>query len=109
MAHFFNVLPGLAGPREHAALDSMLAEPCETCSGYGSSCECSPWPVAYVERIIDTSAYLDGWTMVAQLEGEEDSISMLWHMLANDGVKSDFDRGVRDGIDAAYGSLASAS
>lgn len=71
------------------------------------------WPdvPAYVTlgMPVDTAEYLDGWSLVAQLEQDEDQISMLILMLEANGVTSDFDLGVRDAIDVAFGTETAAS
>lgn len=69
------------------------------------------WPTTYVraEVISNTAAYLDGWSLVAQCEQNEDEIGALILMLEAQGVKDDFDRGVRDAIDAAFGINVTAS
>lgn len=85
MAHFMNVLDSL--PEFHGTSNHWNDVPAYVTLGMP----------------LDTAQYLDGWTMVAQLEDREDDISMLILMLEANGVASDFDLGVRDAIDAAYG------
>lgn len=50
---------------------------------------------------LDTAQYLSGWSTVAGLD--EDEASLLWLMLEANGCNSDLERGVRDGLEAAFG------
>lgn len=85
MAHTLNLLAGPCTLRNHFDCDhdNVLAPP-------------------YVAAtIVDSAQYLDGWSTVAGLD--EDDASMLWLMLEANGANNDMERGVRDGLEAAFG------
>jgi len=96
MAHLINVLAGPCTMRNHFDCDHDAPR-------YSVS------PYATLGMPVDTAQYLDGWSLVAgvaQSDHNDDEISMLILMLESEGCRSDFDRGVRDGVNAAFGTRA---
>ena len=87
MAHAINVLAGPCTLRNHFDCDHDIVPP------YVKAC------------VVDSAQYLAGWSTVAGLD--EDDASMLWLMLEADGANNDMERGVRDGLEAAFGATAS--
>lgn len=80
---------------------NLLAGPCTLRSHF--DCDHDRPSDAYlnVSRVTNTAQYLEGWSTVAGLD--EDDASMLWLMLEAHGANNDMERGVRDGLEAAFG------
>lgn len=92
MAHSINLLAGRCTLRNHFNCDHDVVH---TYSLAGI-------PRHYISILpADTAQYLNGWSTVAGLD--EDDASMLWLMLEADGANNDMERGVRDGLEAAFG------